>query len=1045
MVERIDIVVAERGSRTVRRNLDDIGDGADRTRARMDLLRRSFAALGGALALQQAFSQISEFQTAIAEVATLVDTATFNIEGLTQAALDQARAFGGSPTGQAQAFYQVISAGAGSAAEATDILTTANRLAVAGVTDVETAADGLISVLNAYGLEATEAGRVSDILFGTVRAGRTTVDELSSALGRVTPIAAAAGVGFDEVGAAIAALTSGGVNTNEAVTGVRAVIASIIRPTQEATDAANALGLEFSAAALQSQGLQEFLTGVIGATGGSTDALSQLFTGVESLAPVLALAGEAGETFAETLQRLREDANVTDEAFQKVAETFEFQFGRVTAGLQAELIQAGSSIVSNFVPALTILADNLDVVTNVIEAVVILIGVQLARQAIPAAIAGFRALGVAIAANPIGAIVAVLSVAIALLVAFSDQITVTGNGITTLADVGVATFTTLRDAVITLATVFEDTFGTAQQSAEDAGEGIQVTFQEVLVFIAQIIDGVVGVFAGLGAAVGVIIANLAAAIVEGFVGAFNAVAGIVRDFANGVVNILNPIRETLGLSTLGAIQDLSIRGPRASRQVGSDIAGAFQEGFNNVNVAEGFVNEVFDRANARAQARELVGEATAGNTAQTIANTEALRENAAASEAAGSASSESVTSFAQATESLREQNLLLQQNGLARDILREQLQAQSQVERRLSTQEQATIATLVTQNAALQEQGDVLESLRGPQQGLEARLAAIETLYSSGQITIAEYNRALADTQPQVVQALEQEQLLLTTNVAQREVLSAVLAAEQELRRELTETERAQIENLILLNQELRNEDQILQDLQGPLSDLLVRQDALDSLFAQGRISLDQYNSAVRELNVELTSLDNTIGGGIENGLARIAAQANDLGSSISDVVVGAFDDATNAIVDFVTTGTFSIRGFVSNILTELIRLNTQSLLGGLFGGGGGGGGGIFGSLLGGLFGGGLPGFQNGGQFTVGAATSVSRIPGVDNRLVAFRAQDGEDVTITPRNQTPAGSGAPMVNQTFNITTPDSDSFQQSRTQIANRQNAGLQRARLRR
>jgi hypothetical protein len=92
-----------------------------------------------------------------------------------------------------------------------------------------------------------------------------------------------------------------------------------------------------------------------------------------------------------------------------------------------------------------------------------------------------------------------------------------------------------------------------------------------------------------------------------------------------------------------------------------------------------------------------------------------------------------------------------------------------------------------------------------------------------------------------------------------------------------------------------------------------------------------------------------------------------------------------------------------SDIFTGLI-----GELGGLLGGGGGGGlGGILGlagSLAGSL--GSLFGFAGGGSFGVSKQSAVATLPGVgiDNRVIAFRANDREDVTISQKGESPQDS-----------------------------------------
>ena len=300
-----------------------------------------------------------DFSKSMAEVSTLLP----DTEGM--AALgDEVRRlsmeFNQAPTDQARALYQVISAGATDAAEAVELLEVANRLAVGGVTSVSVAADGLTSILNAYGLAVGDAVNVSDALFVAMRAGKTTIGELSSALGRVAPLAAQAGVSIDELAAAVAALTKGGISTDIAITGLRAIIAAVVKPTSEAVTMANELGIEFNSAALEAKGLAGFMGDLVSATGGSTDAMAQLFGGVEALVPALALAGQAGVDLNATLDQMTEKAGATGEAFSRVAESDAFRFEQSMKRMKDASIDVGDAILQGILPPLELLAQHID-------------------------------------------------------------------------------------------------------------------------------------------------------------------------------------------------------------------------------------------------------------------------------------------------------------------------------------------------------------------------------------------------------------------------------------------------------------------------------------------------------------------------------------------------------------------------------------------------------------------------------------------------------------------------------------------------------------
>ena len=420
-----------RAGRTANDNFRDMARGSAVTSRGISSLATvaatSFATIAASAAAAFSVEPLFAFKDALAEVSTLVDTATFDMKALEKAALDQSAAFGGSAAAQTKAFYSIISAGASSAAEATEILAASNKLAVGGVTDVATASDGLTSVLNAYGDKVESATAVSDALFVAMRAGKTTIGELSGSLGKVAPLAAQTGVGFDELTAAISALTKGGIATAEATTGVRAILAAIAKPTKEASDLAKALGIQFNSAGLQAKGLAGFMQDLVKRTGGSTDALAQLFGGVEALVPAMALSGQAGVDFAAILEQMAQKAGATEDAFNKMANSPGFQAGRVWAALQAEVLGTAGAMSGPLTVALKAIADNMSTIVTVatiftaghLAAAIlpVIANIVAMSSAMGAATVAARALSVAMAfiGGPVGLAVTALAGAYLLL------------------------------------------------------------------------------------------------------------------------------------------------------------------------------------------------------------------------------------------------------------------------------------------------------------------------------------------------------------------------------------------------------------------------------------------------------------------------------------------------------------------------------------------------------------------------------------------------------------------------------------------------------
>lgn len=353
----------DRMGRGSSKNLDKTGKAAQGAARRMNLLVAAATAAATAFASKSAGAFVT-YSQGLAEVSTLIDGTQEEMELLDQSAKNLAATYGGTATQQVNAFYQAISAGAGGVAEANQLLATANQLAVGGVTDVTTAVDALTTVTNAYRSSGLDAATASDILFTGVRQGKTTVAELGSALGQVVPTSAAVGIGLDEVVSGIAALTATGQSTSQAVTGIRQAMVAVIKPTKEASDLAKALGLDFSTTALRAQGLAGFLEEVRTKTGGSQDAMAKLFGSVEALNAILALTGDAGVVFEDTLNEMATASGATQEAFDKVSQSLSQRLSVQLGILNGKALELGELIMSAVVPALEWMTGNVDQLAN---------------------------------------------------------------------------------------------------------------------------------------------------------------------------------------------------------------------------------------------------------------------------------------------------------------------------------------------------------------------------------------------------------------------------------------------------------------------------------------------------------------------------------------------------------------------------------------------------------------------------------------------------------------------------------------------------------
>ena len=259
-----------------------------------------------------------EFEDAWSDVTTMISDASINTNAFRDELIDLSPTLG-STTDLARGMYQVLSASV-EPAKAIEFLGIAAEAAKAGVTDVATSVDALTTVINAYGLAASDVTHVSDVMFQVVKRGKLTYGELATSLGTVVPIAANLGVNFTEIGATMATMTRQGIDSSTATMQLRQILMSILAPSEQAAKLAGDLGVAMGAGALKAKGLVGWLEDLKEKTGGSADAMSKLVPNARALTGVMALAGERiGEMLGD--QELMNEAWVTGgqraEAFAK--------------------------------------------------------------------------------------------------------------------------------------------------------------------------------------------------------------------------------------------------------------------------------------------------------------------------------------------------------------------------------------------------------------------------------------------------------------------------------------------------------------------------------------------------------------------------------------------------------------------------------------------------------------------------------------------------------------------------------------------------------
>lgn len=663
-------------------------------------------------------------------------------------------------------------------------------------------------------------------------------------------------------------------------------------------------------------------------------------------------------------------ADIVLNAFAEAREELEDRFGQtiptigqaftilrndliLTVGAFNQATGAGSLLAA----AIILLSNNLETVLRVIGAVSIALATTFAVRGVGVAIGAVRALTIVIAANPIGAIAIGITAAVSALIAFSDVITTSADGLVNLQDFGVAAFQVLSEELNPLISAIGNGFTAAVALATAAFASIGITFDDVLSFGRSFINRFIGLFVGVGRAVQSIFSDVRDVIVDAlgantlraisqsfldFVGFLTRVFGRVRTFIVDSLELINVAVRDASEAAGGIDIPDTVISPRFL-EIGANARDAFLSGYRQdfVGELEGIVNPALDRINQRAAelAAMRLAEQIPEGTDVDLTRTTPARDRGTRAD------------LQEVIENLEAEARALRLVGREREIQNQVIQIQDNLNRQLADSEIVLLESTLRNVELARERAQVLDSIIGPQQELNTQLQALNTLQAEGAISGQQYGSALRDIQ---------------TTQAQLNIDAG----------------------------------------QGTFADGFILQfdrirDAAENFRSEtGSIFGEFFNSTIEGFS-RATAEALLFGGSIRDAIGNVARQA--LTELLSGLIRIGLQFAVNAAIGqtlgaAATTAAVTQAGILSAAFATPAALASLSSFGANAAPANAA---IAGTVA---FSQGLasiPGFQTGGQFMVGGAG------GPDSQLVQFRATPGERVSIETPTQQSNGEGTP--------------------------------------
>lgn len=304
-----------------------------------------------------------DFEDSMAKVSTIADATEVPMDDMQKAILDLSNQTRISAEEIAQNVYDSISAGQ-KTGDAVNFVSKSTKLAKAGFADAGAALDVLTTIMNAYGLKASEVTNVSDMLIQTQNLGKTTVADLASSMGKVIPTANAYGVSLDELCAGYAIMTANGVATAESTTYMNGMLNELGKSgTNVSETLKEKTGKTFKELMDSGMSLSDVLKIISDAATENNKSFGDMWSSSEAGKAGMILLGDSAENFNGVLEQMQNSAGATNTAFEKL-DTNSAKIKKTTNELRNDAIDFGTTLMEELAPIIENIAEKISEFTE---------------------------------------------------------------------------------------------------------------------------------------------------------------------------------------------------------------------------------------------------------------------------------------------------------------------------------------------------------------------------------------------------------------------------------------------------------------------------------------------------------------------------------------------------------------------------------------------------------------------------------------------------------------------------------------------------------
>lgn len=303
------------------------------------------AAIAGGLAL--AVKASADFGREMAKVKVLSGATAEEMQALKRAALEVGPSFGISGEAATGAMQQLAASGY-TAQQIIETLPAVFSAAAASGEDLTLVTETIASTLQSFGLEASKAGHVADVLAQAANISAIGVEDMAYSLKYAGSVAKSVGIGLEELSAAIAIMGNAGIKGEQAGTTLRAALLRLIDPPKEAKEALDSLGISVTDSAGKMRPLYDIIGQLQKATEGMTDAqkaqvMATIFS-TEAVSGMLSVVGAGPEKLKEFTKALQEADGASAKMAQEMRDNLAGSVDALLSSVKALTIALGDQL-----------------------------------------------------------------------------------------------------------------------------------------------------------------------------------------------------------------------------------------------------------------------------------------------------------------------------------------------------------------------------------------------------------------------------------------------------------------------------------------------------------------------------------------------------------------------------------------------------------------------------------------------------------------------------------------------------------------------------